>query len=219
MVIFSHRFLDSDCINSKLLHSWLFIDLSEHHYTALTSKFNNFVNRSSMMLNNVFKVKDKIIKQISAFNYLGSTMSEDSRCVREVKRRIALAKSAFSKLAKILRNRTLGKEAGLRVLHCYIHPVLMYGSEAWSITSDLRKRLDSCEMWFLRRMMRIPWTDKLTNEEVLQRAVVERKLVGEIRTRQMRFLGHVIRKDGLENLALTEKIEGKRVEEENGCFG
>ena len=41
---------------SKLLHSWLFIDLSEHHYTALTSKFNNFLNRSSTMLNNVFKV-------------------------------------------------------------------------------------------------------------------------------------------------------------------
>ena len=69
-------------------------------------------------------------------------------------------------------------------------------------------------------MMRIPWTDKLTNEEVLQRAGVERKLIGEIRTRQLRFLGHVIRKDGLENLALTGKLEGKRgIEEENGCFG
>ena len=56
--------------------------------------------------------------------------------------------------------------------------------------------------------MRIPWTDKLTNEEVLQRARVERKLIGKIRTRQLRFLGHVIRKDGLENLALKGNIEG-----------
>ena len=156
------------------------------------------------------KVKDKTIKQVSAFNYLGSTMTEDSRCASEVKRRIALAKSAFSKLEKILRNRTLGLKTRLRVLHCYIHPVLMYGSEAWTITSDIRKRLESCEMWFLRRMLRIPWADKVTNEEVLQRAAVERKLIGEIRTRQLRFLGHVIRKDGLENLALTGKIEGKR---------
>ena len=88
-----------------------------------------------------------IIKQVSAFNYLGSTITEDSRCVSEVKGRIALAKSAFSKLEKkILRNRTLGMETRLRVLHCCIHPVLMYGSEAWtawSITSDLRKRLES----------------------------------------------------------------------------
>ena len=101
-------------------------------------------------------------------------------------------------------------ETRLRVLHCYIHPVLMYGSEAWTIASDLRKCLESCELWFLRRMMRIPWTDKLTNEEVLQRAGVERKLIGEIRTRQMRFLRHMFRKDGLENLALTGMIEGKR---------
>ena len=55
VVIFSHKFLNSDCINSKLLHSWLFIDLPEHHYTTQTSKFNNFCNCSSAMLNNVFK--------------------------------------------------------------------------------------------------------------------------------------------------------------------
>ena len=98
-----------------------------------------------------FNVKDKIIKQVSAFNYLGSTITEASRCVSEVKRRIALAKSAFSQnWKKIIRNRTLGMETRLRALRCYIHPVLMYGSEAWSITSYLRKRLESCEMWFLK---------------------------------------------------------------------
>ena len=57
--------------------------------------------------------------------------------------------------------------------------------------------------------MRIPWTDKVRNEEVLKRAVTGMKLILEIRTKQMRFLGHLMRKDGLENLALTGKIEGK----------
>ena len=58
--------------------------------------------------------------------------------------------------------------------------------------------------------MRIPWRDKVRNEEVLKRAGAGRKLILEIRTKQMRFLGHLMRKDGLENLALTGKIEGKR---------
>ena len=58
--------------------------------------------------------------------------------------------------------------------------------------------------------MRIPWTNKVRNEEVLKRAGRGRKLILEIRTKQMRFLGHLMRKDGLENLALTGKIEGKR---------
>ena len=58
--------------------------------------------------------------------------------------------------------------------------------------------------------MRIPWTDKVRNEEVLQRAGTGIKLILEIRTKHMRFLGHLMRKDGLENLVLTGKIEGKR---------
>ena len=59
-------------------------------------------------------------------------------------------------------------------------------------------------------MMRIPWTDKVRNEEVLKRAGTGRKLILEIRTKLMRFPGHLVRKDDLENLAFTGKIEGKR---------
>ena len=96
------------------------------------------------------KVKDQIIKQVSAFNYLGSTIIEDAGCMKEIKRRIVLAKSAFSKLSNILRNTSLSMRTRIRVLNCYVYPVLLYGSETWSITSDMRKHLESCEMRFLR---------------------------------------------------------------------
>jgi len=97
-----------------------------------------------------------------------------------------------------------------RVLDCYVYFVLMYGSEAWSITSDIKKRLESCEMWFLKKMMKIPWTDKVCSKDVLSRAQVKRKLMKDIGVKQLHFIGHIIRKDGLENLAMTGKIEGKR---------
>ena len=158
----------------------------------------------------VLKVKNQTIKQVSSFNYLGSTITEDARCEKEIKRRITIAKSAFSKLDKILRNVSLSMKTRLRVLNCYIHPVLTYGSEAWAITSDMRKRLESCEVWFLRRMMRISWKDKVSNEEVFRRAGTGRKLIFDLRMRQMKFLGHVMRKGELENLAMTGKIEGRR---------
>ena len=86
----------------------------------------------------------------------------------------------------------------------------MNGSEAWSITSDIKRRLESCEMWFLRKMMKILWTDKVCNEDVLSRAQVKRRLMKDIRVRQLNILGHIIRKVGLENLAMKERIEGKR---------
>ena len=72
------------------------------------------------------------------------------------------------------------------------------------------KRLESCEVWFLRRMMRISWKDKVSNEEVFRRAGTGRKLIFDLRMRQMKFLGHVMRNGELENLAMTGKIEGKR---------
>ena len=77
-------------------------------------------------------------------------ITEEARCETEIKRRVALAKSAFSKLGKILTNRTMSMWTRIRVLNCYIYPVLMYGSETWTLASDTKKRLESCEMWFLR---------------------------------------------------------------------
>ena len=65
-------------------------------------------------------------------------------------------------------------------------------------------------MWFLRRMMKIPWTDKVSNDDVLSRANGNRKLLREIRVKQLKFLGHILRKDGFEKLVLTGKIEGTR---------
>lgn len=66
------------------------------------------------------KVKDRLINQVSFFNYLGSTITKDARCVKEMNRRIVLAKSTFSELGNILRNRTVSMTTRIRVLNCYI---------------------------------------------------------------------------------------------------
>ena len=75
------------------------------------------------------KVKDQIINQVSAFNYLGSTITEDATCMKEIKRSIVLAKSAFSKLNNILRNTSLSMRTRMQVLNWYVYPVLLYGRE------------------------------------------------------------------------------------------
>ena len=67
-------------------------------------------------------------------------------------------------------------------------------------------------MWFLRRLLRMSWKDRETNENVLQRVGVGRQWLAEVKKRQMKFFGHVFRKDGIENLVVTGKIEGKRTQ-------
>ncbi|GFS04715.1 endonuclease-reverse transcriptase [Elysia marginata] len=86
----------------------------------------------------------------------------------------------------------------------------MYGSEAWTITNKFKKKLDAIEMWFLRQMLRIPWTAKKTNERVLQEAQSKRSLLDKIRKRQATFFGHIMRQEKLENLIITGMMTGRR---------
>ena len=82
--------------------------------------------------------------------------------------------------------------------------------ECWTITSDIEKKIEAAEMWFIRRMLRISWTEKKPNVNVLREGNVQRSLLKTIRKRLMEFLGHVCIRRGLEFLSLTGKVEGKR---------
>ena len=143
------------------------------------------------------------LEQVNSFIYLG-------RCVQNVRRRIGIAKSAFTSLETELKSRHINLQLRIRVLKCYVWSTLLYGSETWTLTSDLMKQLEATEMLFLRRMLRISYKDRVTNEEVLHRANEDRTLMKDIVKRQIDFFGHVIKKEELENLVITGFIEGKR---------
>ncbi|GFO49455.1 phospholipase a2 [Plakobranchus ocellatus] len=107
-------------------------------------------------------------------------------------------------------NSIISIEMRKRAIQCYIEPVLMYGCEAWTISKQIQNKPEATELWFLRRMLRIPWTAKKTNERVLNEANKRRSLVRTIRKRQATFLGHVMKRGKLEHLVTTGKFEGKR---------
>ena len=153
-------------------------------------------------------VNGEAVRQVSSFRCLGSLISEDGRCDAEIKSRIAIAKGNFGMMRRILTNLSLGMNIRLRLLKGYVWSTLLYGCEAWNISGVMRRRLEAAEMWFLRRMLRIPWTARRTNEEVLGRAGTERVLMTTMRRRQ---LGHAIRADGLKKSLLLGYIEGRRV--------
>ncbi|GFO45100.1 hypothetical protein PoB_007160500 [Plakobranchus ocellatus] len=149
------------------------------------------------------------LKQTEKFKYLGTIISNDGKTNREISARTAQAKINFQKMKTILTNKHISIETRKRALQCYIEPVLMYGCEALTISKQIQNKLEATEMWFLRRMLRIPWTAKKTNERVLNEAN-KRTLVRTIRKSQATFLGHVMRRGKLEHLVTTGKFEGKR---------
>ena len=150
------------------------------------------------------------LKQRDHFKYLGALISSDGRNNTEISARIAQAKMTFQKMKTVLTNSHISIHTRKRTLECYIEPILMYGCEAWTISKQAQKKLEAVEMWFLRRMMKISWMAKKSNDTVLKEAHTSRALVNKIRTRQTTFFGHVMRREKLEHLLTTGMMEGKR---------
>ena len=114
------------------------------------------------------KVDGAEIEQVKSFTYLGHKITEDGRCNEEIKRRIGIAKTAFSKMNSILTKPHVSLTTRTKILYCYIWSTLLYGAETWTITKPMRERLNAFEMWCYRRMLSIKWSDKVTNAEVLR---------------------------------------------------
>ena len=89
-----------------------------------------------------------VIKQVDSFIYLGTLINHDGKCEKEIKRRIALAKTTFSNMSKVFKNRRLSLYTKNRLLKCYVRPVLLYDSECWTITDTMKKKLEAAKMWF-----------------------------------------------------------------------
>ena len=140
-----------------------------------------------------------VLKQVHKFNYLGCLITSDGRCVNEIKRRMAQAKASFQNMKSILTNKRMSLGVRKRVLQCYIEPILLYGCESWSMTKQTLTSIEAMEMWFLRKMLRVSWTEKRTNLGILNTAGSTRKLISNVKRRQAEFLGHVMRKGKLEH--------------------
>ena len=173
--------------NEKDLQILLDIVVKESHKKGLELNCKKtevmVVSRKADTLKcNIF-INGTPLKQCESFKYLGSLISSDGRNSKELSSRIGQAKMCFQKMKSILSNTQLSIDTRKRTLQCYIEPILMYGCEAWTINKQIEKKLEAVEMWFLRRILRIPWTARKTNQEVLKEAVTERSLINRIRKR------------------------------------
>ena len=116
----------------------------------------------------------------------------------------------FMDKKNILTNKTINVEQKKQLLCVFIWPVLLYGCKAWTISKKMQKQIEATELWFYRRMMRMPWMKLKTNEEVLEMVKETRTMMSTIRRRQVRFVGHISREKGLEKVCLEGKLEGNK---------
>jgi hypothetical protein len=154
-------------------------------------------------------IDGQCVEQVKKFKYLGSLITEDGRCETEVKARIAMGKDAFSKRKELL-TRKMNKTTKKKMIKTLVWSIVLYGAETWTLRKEEVNRLNAFEMWLWRRMEKISWTEKKSNEEVLQMVGEKRKLVEVIVQRKKRWIGHILRGDGLMKEVMEGKMEGKR---------
>ena len=88
---------------------------------------------------------------------------------KEIRARIAMAKGRFEKMYKLFESKQISMKLKLRMINCYVYSILLYGCETWTLTKVLCDKLEACEMFFLRRIGKISWKQKISNAQVLEK--------------------------------------------------
>ena len=156
------------------------------------------------------KVDGSTLEQVSKFVYLGQLITEDGKCEEEIKRRIGMARTNFINMRDVLASRKLTLNTRKRLIRCYILSTFLYASETWSFSKESLQRIDAFEMWLFRRMLRISYEERRTNEDVMRMAQAHRALKKDIMKRKAEYFGHIIRKDNIQKMLIEGKVEGKR---------
>ena len=156
------------------------------------------------------KVDTQTLEQVDKFKYLGTQITDDGKPDTEIINRMSIAKNKFSSMAKLLTSRRLNINTKLNILKCYVFSIFMYGAETWTLTKVLESRIEAFEMWCFRRIGRISWRDKISNDDVLSRLKTERQLLLDIQKRKCKYFGHVKRRNNILTAALEGKLEGRR---------
>src|SRR5215469_5929784 len=114
------------------------------------------------------RIEDNLVKQVCRFNYLGSLINEDGRCEDEISKRINKAKCAFNKMKNLLTNSKVFIETRKRFVKCYVRSFLLYGCESWTLKKTDVIRIQAAEPWFWRRLLKVSWIERISNEIIFE---------------------------------------------------
>ena len=141
----------------------------------------------------------------------GSRITADGDCSHAIKRCLLLGRKAMTNLDSILKSRDITLPTKVRLVKAMIFPVVMYGCESWTIKKAECWRIDAFELWCWRRLLRVPWTARRSNQSILKEISPEYSLEELMLKLKLQYFGHLMwRTDSLEKTLMLGKIEGGR---------
>ena len=145
----------------------------------------------------------------------GSKITADGDCSHEIKRHSLLGKKVRTNLDSTLKSRDITLSTKVHLVKAMVFPVVMHGCESWTIKKDERWRIDDFELWCWRRLLRVPWTARRSNQFILKEISPGCSLVGLMLKLKLQYFGHLMwRADLLEKTLMLGKIEEKGMTED-----
>ena len=145
------------------------------------------------------------------FIFGGSKLTTDGGCSLEIKRHLLLGKKVMTNLYSILNSRDITMPTKVRLVKAIVFPVAIYGCESWTRKKAEHWRIDAFELWCWRRLLRVPWTARRSNQSILKEINTEYSLEEPRLKLKLQYFGHLMwRTDSLEKTLMLGKIEGRR---------
>ena len=153
-----------------------------------------------------WQIDEETMETVRDFIFLGSKITADGDCSHEIKRR-----KAMTNIDSILKSRDIAFPTKVCLVKATVFPVIMYGCQSWTIKKAEHHRFDALELWCWRRLLRVPWTARRSNQSILKEISLGCSLEGLMLKLKLQYFGHLKqRTDSLEKTLMLGKIEGGR---------
>ena len=158
-----------------------------------------------------WQIDGETVETVSDFIFLGSKITADGDCSHEIKRHWLLGRKAMTNLDSILKSRDITLPTKVCLVKAMVFPIVMYGGESWTIKKTEHRRIDAFELWRWRRLLRVPWTARRSNQSILKEISREYSLEELMLELKLQYFGYLMqRTDSLEKTLMLGQIEGRR---------
>ena len=163
------------------------------------------------------QIDGETIEIVTDFILGGSKITADGDCNHEIKRCLLLGKKAMTNLDSILKSRDITLRTRVHLVKAMVFPVVMYGCESWTIKKAEHRRIDAFELRCWRRLLRVPWTARRSNQSILKKISPGCSLEGLMLKLKLQYFGHLMwRTDSLEMTLILGNIEGRKKKDDRG---
>ena len=158
-----------------------------------------------------WQIDGETVETVRDFILGGFKITAGGYCSHEIKRRLLLGRKVMINLDSIFKSRDITLPAKVHLVKAMVFPVVMYGCESWTIKKAGHKRFDAFELWRWRRLLRVPWTARRSNQSIPKEISPVRSLEGLMLKLKLQYFGHLIKRtNSPEKTLMLGKIEGRR---------